>query len=648
VIPYALALIVAAALWPLWAEARRAAGPGRRLAWRGLGLGVPVATFVLAGAVEPPPHREPTDRPIERMGGGDFASSDRCRACHPEHDASWRASFHRTMTQPATPERVIPTIDSLEFDHHGDRLRLERRGDRYFAGILAGAEGWVEREVVQTTGSHHFQTFWFTSGRGRELTLFPMCWRIDEAIWMPLDAAFLMPPEHRQALGGARWNTVCVSCHTTGPELRLRAPTGVDTRVAEFGIACEACHGPAEAHVAANRNPLHRYRGRLGGADPSITNPAELSPQRSAEVCGQCHAVSVERAALAERWAASGPSYRPGDELAATRIVVEKHRQDDPELRPHLERAPELLDSTFWSDGQIRLSGREYHGLVASPCYARGDGQRTMTCLSCHVLHRPTDDPRPLAEWADDQLGLGMRGDSACTQCHPRFRDERELVAHTRHAPDSSGSRCYDCHMPYTSYGLLKAIRSHTVTSPSVQETLATGRPNACNLCHLDRTLDWAADRLHEWWGVERPALDDEQRSVAASILWALRGDAGQRALLAWNMGRDEALAASGSDWVTPYLVELMRDPYHAVRFVAARSLRSVRGRDTPGYDFLGDPAARDLALARIVTEWSAAAPARRGHDLGRLLIDSNGGLRVDVVRALLAGRDHRHVYLGE
>jgi len=41
-------------------------------------------------------------RPIEVTGGG-YRSSDTCRACHPSQYASWHASYHRTMTQVATP-----------------------------------------------------------------------------------------------------------------------------------------------------------------------------------------------------------------------------------------------------------------------------------------------------------------------------------------------------------------------------------------------------------------------------------------------------------------------------------------------------------------------------------------------------------------
>ena len=91
--------------------------------------------------------------------------------------------------------------------------------------------------------------------------------------------------------------------------------------------------------------------------------------------------------------------------------------------------------------------------------------------------------------------------------------------------------------MPHTTYGLLKAMRSHTIDSPTVQASLATGRPNACNACHLDKTLAWSAKYLNQWHGIEEPQLDKDQQTIAASALWALKGDAGQRALMAWSMG---------------------------------------------------------------------------------------------------------------
>ena len=98
----------------------------------------------------------------------------------------------------------------------------------------------------------------------------------------------------------------------------------------------------------------------------------------------------------------------------------------------------------------------------------------------------------------------GMGTNEACTQCHPSIA--ANVTRHTNHGERSSGSACYNCHMPYTTYGLLKTIRSHTIGSPSVAETLNAGRPNACNLCHVDKTLRWTSDALAT---LVRPASGD-------------------------------------------------------------------------------------------------------------------------------------------
>src|SRR5205807_5561582 len=64
------------------------------------------------------------------------------------------------------------------------------------------------------------------------------------------------------------------------------------------------------------------------------------------------------------------------------------------------------------------------------------------------------------------------------------------ITAHTHHEAASSGSRCYNCHMPHNTFGLLHAMRGHQVSWPTVQESVAYGRPKdrkstRLNSCHL-------------------------------------------------------------------------------------------------------------------------------------------------------------------
>ena len=277
----------------------------------------------------------------------------------------------------------------------------------------------------------------------------------------------------------------------------------------------------------------------------------------------------------------------------------------------------------------IRVSGREYNGLVKSPCFQKGE----MSCLSCHSMHESSPT---------NQVAKGMESNTACLQCHQTFA--KQLEQHTHHAGSSSGSLCYNCHMPYTSYGLLKALRSHQISSPSVKATLQTGRPNACNLCHLDKSLDWTARSLFTWHKVPMEDLAPKEKTVAASILWALQGDAGQRALIAWHMGWQPAREISKDDWLAPYLATLMQDDYPAVRYIAGRSLKRLPGFETVPYDYLA--ADRMPEFAKSV--YAAWRKGPRPSANASLLFEKDGQLNERAVREFLSSQDNRVVELNE
>jgi predicted CXXCH cytochrome family protein len=243
------------------------------------------------------------------------------------------------------------------------------------------------------------------------------------------------------------WNINCINCHATAGQPRQNTNTLVlDTRVAELGISCEACHGPAADHIRANSDPRRRYALHRGkNADPTIVNPARLSSKKSSELCSQCHAIRYNHEY--DSWLAHGFSYRPGGELNGIRpLPHHANLAINDELPPGKKENVQVLLDCFWNDGMVRVAGREYNALVESLCFKRGE----LSCLSCHSMHQ--SDP-------DDQLAVGMESNRACLQCHSSMVAKFEQ--HTHHKAKSSGSSCYNCHMPHTTYGLLKAIRSH-------------------------------------------------------------------------------------------------------------------------------------------------------------------------------------------
>jgi formate-dependent nitrite reductase cytochrome c552 subunit len=119
----------------------------------------------------------------------------------------------------------------------------------------------------------------------------------------------------------------------------------------------------------------------------------------------------------------------------------------------------------------------------------------------------------------DDQLKPGMLGSAACTQCHGEARFTTRIGEHTFHKVDSSGSECLNCHMPHTTYALLKGIRSHQIESPRVRASARYGVPNACNLCHLDRTRHGPAS-ISSSGTARRGILDGRTAQDVSGFFW--------------------------------------------------------------------------------------------------------------------------------
>ena len=584
------------------------------------------------------------DRPIEVLTGG-YVSSRACKSCHPHEYATWYSTYHRTMTQSANPQSVRAPFDGRKLELHGQIYRVNRRGDQFWADMPGQDGARIQKQIAMITGSHHMQIYWFPSGQSRKVEQFPFVYLLGEERWVPQKTHFVMVPSRRVSTEPGSWNTSCIKCHVTLGRPRYTNREDIDSLAVEFGIACEACHGPGEDHVRQYRSLQDRSAKAPAGIPGNrfeITHPAKLPHRRSSQVCGQCHGIftfkNIEDGLL---WNAHGFPYRPGDDLHEKRFYIREADRQHPIMQNFLKANPTFMEESFWSDGMVRVSGREYNGLLESPCYRRGE----LTCLSCHTLHKPADDPRPLQQWANDLLKRDMETNRACLQCHDSIGSRIEQ--HTRHRVGSAGRQCTNCHMPYTTYGLLKAIRSHQINSPTVSDSLRTGRPNACNQCHLDRTLDWAATHLEEWYQIPKPSLSADQRSVAASLLWLLSGDAGQRALMAWSLGWEPARQASGTGWMAPYLAQLLVDPYDAVRFLAHRSLRTLPSFQGFRYDFVASPSQRRAAKAQAGRIWSQKPIEERAVGASTL-ISSQGRLKEDVFRRLLRQRDDRPVNLAE
>ena len=611
--PGEIAALVGVAASAAWLVARATRGrPGARLGLLGALLVVASASAAAVGAARA---GSSADVPAGTPGPGTtfgYVTSAACLGCHPGEHASFGRTYHRTMTQVASPETVRAPLDGRALELDGRVVRIERRGGEVWAtlpdpdAVIAGRPADdVTRRVVLATGSHREQAFWVAGERPGDLRLLPFVWMVEDESFVPRREAFLIPPG--EPMPPVRWGSSCIACHAVAGQPRHDLATDTfDTRAAELGIACEACHGPGSAHVERHRDPIARYGQRASKApDPTIVHPARLAPERSAAVCGQCHAYAFPRDEAGFWTDGYSRSFRAGDALSPSRTLIASDVMAGKRGAPVIDAPATAL---FWPDGNVRVGGREYNGLVASPCFQRGEGDRKMTCSSCHAMH--AGDPA-------GQIAPDRAGDRGCTGCHS------VPAEHSHHPAASAGSACVGCHMPKTSYALLSAVRSHRIESPDVATTLASGRPNACNLCHLDRTLAWTARWLSEWYGAPTADIDAARARNAAALQDGISGDAGVRALVADALGSRDAIEASGAGFQLALLEEMRRDPYAAVRFIASRSLRSLQAAPRAG-------------------------PPRTPEELDALALDAEGRLDPERLRALLAARDERAITIAE
>ncbi|MHC5002940.1 MAG: HEAT repeat domain-containing protein, partial [Planctomycetota bacterium] len=193
------------------------------------------------------------------------------------------------------------------------------------------------------------------------------------------------------------------------------------------------------------------------------------------------------------------------------------------------------------------------------------------------------------------------------------YRKRYDTPEHHFHEPDSTGASCVECHMPSRNYMVVDPRRDHGFRVPRPDLTVTLGVPNACNDCHDDRSAEWAADQVAEWYGTRRretphfaeaftaarrgrpealPALleiagDAEQAGIVrATALMHLRGY-GPEGLAAHVAALDEAdpliraTAVAGLENAPPAervaaVAPMLRDPVGAVRFEAARVLAPV------------------------------------------------------------------------
>ncbi|MFZ4763368.1 MAG: tetratricopeptide repeat protein [Roseimicrobium sp.] len=568
----------------------------------GLAIGAAVVGAVLVGrflaqprytkvetnsAVTLPASRAPLPiTPIvepEVQAHAQYAGSQSCRACHAELFDQWAKSNHGLAERPWRDDLDKAAFQPTQSFTHGTQTSEARITDGKPQLLTLGFDNKREPYPIERAIGHDpLRQYLVQAFRGRLQTL-EVAFDPHQHEWFNIYGnEDRRPGEWGHWTGrGMTWNTMCASCHNTRVRKNYDERTDTfHTTMAEMTVSCESCHGPMKKHA--------EWRAQYPDktlADPTIT---KHTPDQKLDTCAMCHARRTELTG----------DFKPGDNF-------------------YDHHALAIVDETdlYYPDGQVRDEDYEFASFLSSKMHAAG-----VRCLDCHNPHTA----KTIAT-----------GNALCMRCHvgstPQFPKAPviNILAHTFHQAESTGSQCINCHMPQTTYMQRHPRHDHGFTIPDPLLTKELGIPNACNKCHTDKDVDWSIAAVEKWYGprMERPTRQ-RTRTIAAARRGATSAREGLLGLLRSETETGYWKAAAVrllEPWIADPQVQqaVTAQSNHAdalVRSNVARSLEGALAAQRASLDALLHDPTRSV---RVAAAWSLRAQLELSTQQGRELLHS-------------------------
>ncbi|MDM8561068.1 tetratricopeptide repeat protein [Candidatus Parabeggiatoa sp. HSG14] len=411
-----------------------------------------------------------------------FIHNKFCAECHPQQFKEWFGSHHEQAMQSANEKTVLGNFNNTSFTDDNVTSKFFKKGTKFFINTEDADGKLSDFEVKYTFGITPLQQYLLAFPKGR-LQAFTVAWDTMNQRWFNLYPNEKIKPTDplHWTKHFHNWNSVCAECHSTNLKLNYDLKTdSYKTTWAEINVSCQACHGPGGNHIKwanlfKNKKNISNNAEELGKIlnKGLIVDYNTLNSKGQIETCARCHS---------RRYPIS---------------------QNDQHGQAFLDDfVPELLRKHLYHpDGQIIDEVYVYGSFIQSKMYLKG-----VSCIDCHHPHT---------------VKLRRQGNNLCIFCHQLNPPNKSTTSikpkiekifktlpsknyntptHHFHKVDSPGAQCINCHMPTQTYMVNDTRHDHSFLIPRPHLSVKLGIPNACNQCHNNKSIAWAAKTVSQWY----------------------------------------------------------------------------------------------------------------------------------------------------
>ena len=530
----------------------------------------------------------------------DYVGPQVCGDCHPKNYDSWKKHPHSRMNMPANGQTVLGDFSGTSVFYHGQRVMFEKQDSTFFVSYYQGEKQIRKFRVTRVIGWRYEQDYVGVQIAGpeppddllyTEETRLRFSYLLDRKRWFP--QSYLEPKDFpgSEYLDNGQlrhdpfeperlaFNKRCAVCHNTYPyDLRLYKILTPDGMLSGFPPGPHV--GPKEVETLAQEH-----------GDLALMQDKTLPLDRLVTIgisCESCHFGGREHA-----FHNKDIRFVPTHPQLAGWTPDHKNARKNPAVINAICRQCHHSGSAKdnWPDGSATLNSMEAVEMD------RGECQNAIRCTHCHNTHIGG----PPAGAPDRKEHI-----AACVTCHTNLQSETSVQAHSQHGPNQA--LCLDCHMPRIVQGFGGYNRTHRISSPTDPKILGTGMPNACNLCHLDKSLAWTRDMLEKKWG-KRVDLSPSLKPLFGQTFDKPAGEAWfSHSFPAVQLVTAGAYARSPlGQKKLPDLLKLLNEPNANMRLQYLESVERVLGRKLRDseYDLMGSPSEREKQVRQLITRYN-------------------------------------------